>query len=417
MRRSVLAIDSSVLTIEAGTPDPSDVVIVERKGWGHPDTLADHLAERLSRAYARYTLKRFGAVLHHNFDKLALLGGASEVRYGRGRMLQPVRVLVNGRAAETCGDQEVPVRELVEETVTGFFAERLPELVGHLTVEHNITANPSPGAVATGDEPSDRAVWFRPRSVGDLRERRTRLANDTSLGTGWAPEHPVEAFVRDLTDHLSRPGRFAAAHPWLGSDVKVMAHAVPDTLDVVLCLPQKCAHVPDRATYLDHCDTVLTECRRLAVDRLPGVTPTFQVNLRDLPDRDELYLTYTGSSIESGDEGVVGRGNRITGLITPLRPMNVEGVAGKNPVYHVGKLYNIAAQRMAAELFHATGQHAEVHLISATGQRLDRPWRILVRLAAESADGDKVVATVRRTLDAFPQITTEILATDLLFRR
>lgn len=417
MRRSVLTIDSSILTIEAGTTEPSNVVIVERKGWGHPDTLADHLAERLSRAYSTYTRDRFGAVLHHNFDKLALLGGASEVRYGRGRMREPIRVLVNGRAAPACGDEEVPVADLVDQTVRDFFAERLPELAGHLSIEHNITANPSPGAVITGDEPSDRAVWFRPRSVGDLRERRTPLANDTSLGTGWAPEHPVEAFVRDLADHLSRPDRFAATNPWLGSDVKVMAHAAANELDMVLCVPQKCTHVPDRATYLDHCDAVLAECHRLAADRLPGLTATFRLNVRDLPDRDELYLTYTGSSIESGDEGVVGRGNRITGLITPLRPMNVEGVAGKNPVYHVGKLYNVAAQRIAAELSDVTGQHAEVHLISATGQRLDRPWRILVRLAAGSVDDDKVAATVRQTLDAFPEMTAEILATDLLVRQ
>jgi len=33
-----------------------NVEIIERKGWGHPDKLADDLAEELSRAYARYTL-------------------------------------------------------------------------------------------------------------------------------------------------------------------------------------------------------------------------------------------------------------------------------------------------------------------------------------------------------------------------
>ena len=78
------------------------------------------------------------------------------------------------------------------------------------------------------------------------------------------------------------------------------------------------------------------------------MTARFRLNARDVPEKDELYLTYTGSSIESGDEGVVGRGNRVNGLITPLRPMNLEGANGKNPVYHVGKLYNIAAQRLAA---------------------------------------------------------------------
>ena len=67
------------------------------------------------------------------------------------------------------------------------------------------------------------------------------------------------------------------------------------------------------------------------------------INTRDDAARQELYLTAIGSSIESGDEGVVGRGNRANGLISMLRPMSVEGVSGKNPVYHVGKLYNLAA--------------------------------------------------------------------------
>jgi S-adenosylmethionine synthetase len=82
MNRSSMTIGHSRVVIETGTPRPDTTTIVERKGVGHPDTLADHLAERLSQAYSSYTLERFGAVLHHNFDKLALLGGASEVRYG-----------------------------------------------------------------------------------------------------------------------------------------------------------------------------------------------------------------------------------------------------------------------------------------------------------------------------------------------
>jgi S-adenosylmethionine synthetase len=69
----------------------------------------------------------------------------------------------------------------------------------------------------------------------------------------------------------------------------------------------------------------------MAAEGLGDVPVRFRINMRDIPAQDELYLTYTGSSIESGDEGVVGRGNRVTGLITPLRPMNIEGAIGKNP--------------------------------------------------------------------------------------
>lgn len=414
MRREFGALDGSDLVVERGIAPPSDLVIVERKGWGHPDTLADHLAERLSRVYAQYTLERFGAVLHHNFDKLGLLGGASEVRYGAGRMVAPVRVLVNGRATRSCGGETIPVDELIQHEVVAYVRERLPELDGHVSIELNVTSNSSPGAVITGDGSSERKRWFAPASADDLRERKQLFANDTSLGTGWAPENRVESFVRTLVDHLSGPEGFRVDRPWCGSDVKVMAHALAEDLDVVLAVPQKCAHVGSRAAYLANAETVLAECERLAARDLPDVHTRFQLNARDIPEGDELYLTYTGSSIESGDEGVVGRGNRVNGLITPLRPMNVEGANGKNPVYHVGKLYNVAAQRIARRLHEKTGAYAEVHLISATGRRLDRPWRIVVRLAEDGDElaDDKLRALLLKTLDAFPTLTEEIIFGD-----
>jgi S-adenosylmethionine synthetase len=41
---------------------PSAIEVIERKGWGHPDTLADHLAERLSQVYSVFTQDEFGCV-------------------------------------------------------------------------------------------------------------------------------------------------------------------------------------------------------------------------------------------------------------------------------------------------------------------------------------------------------------------
>jgi S-adenosylmethionine synthetase len=371
--------------------------------------MADHLAEALSRVYSSYTLKRFGAVLHHNFDKLALLGGASEVCYGGGRMTAPVRVLVNGRAARRIGDVTVPVEDLVDTTVREFFRERLPEVVDHLAVEFNVTENPSPGAVLTRGRIPERSLWFAPRDVGDLRERRVLLANDTSLGTGWAPRNPFEELVRELSDVFSAPGDFTRAHPWCGGDVKVMGYWDGEHADLVLCVPQRSCHVATRADYLHNLETVRAECHRLLALRLPGTAVDVRLNARDIPSRDELYLTYTGSSIESGDEGVVGRGNRVNGLITPLRPMNVEGANGKNPVYHVGKLYNLAADRLAHRLHEETGGYAEVHLVSTTGQPLDQPGRVLVRLSAPAPQLDKVQALVEEALGSLSDLTDEIV--------
>ncbi|TGT59760.1 methionine adenosyltransferase, partial [Mesorhizobium sp. M2E.F.Ca.ET.166.01.1.1] len=71
------------------------------------------------------------------------------------------------------------------------------------------------------------------------------------------------------------------------------------------------------------------------------------VNAADGASQGALYLTVTGTSAEAGDDGQVGRGNRVNGLITPCRPMSLEAAAGKNPVSHVGKIYNIAARDIA----------------------------------------------------------------------
>lgn len=196
--------------------------------------------------------------------------------------------------------------------------------------------------------------------------------------------------------------------------MKVMAYADTDEIDLVACVPQKCGYVLSREVYLTNQNQVLDECRRFARERFPTTKIRIRLNNRDIPDRDELYLTYTGSSIESGDEGVVGRGNRVNGLITPLRPMNMEGANGKNPVYHAGKLYNLAAHRLAQRLHATTGEYAEVHLISATGDRLDRPWRVLVQLATTSSVTDEVIALIREAIDGFPTLTKEIIDSGVL---
>ena len=61
------------------------VEIVERKGIGHPDSLCDGIAERISVEYTRWCQENLGAQLHHNFDKVQLVAGEVEVRYGGGQ--------------------------------------------------------------------------------------------------------------------------------------------------------------------------------------------------------------------------------------------------------------------------------------------------------------------------------------------
>jgi S-adenosylmethionine synthetase len=107
------------------------------------------------------------------------------------------------------------------------------------------------------------------------------------------------------------------------------------------------------------------------------------VNCADDVAAGSVYLTVTGTSAESGDDGEVGRGNRANGLITPGRPMSLEAVAGKNPVTHVGKIYNAAARDIAQALVTALPQIGRAHclLVSRIGAPVTEPAIVEIRLA------------------------------------
>jgi S-adenosylmethionine synthetase len=57
--------------------------------------------------------------------------------------------------------------------------------------------------------------------------------------------------------------------------------------------------------------------------------------------------------------------------------MSLEAVCGKNPINHVGKLYNIMSTEMAREIF-KRGQgdivEAQVRLLSQIGRPITDPW-------------------------------------------
>jgi S-adenosylmethionine synthetase len=87
-------------------------------------------------------------------------------------------------------------------------------------------------------------------------------------------------------------------------------------------------------------------------------------------------------------------------LITPYRPLTLEAAAGKNPVAHLGKLYQIAARRIAEALV-AEGngiRAAECFLASQIGRPVRDPQIADVRLLLEErcspADGAPRVRTV-----------------------
>ena len=399
--------DTSLVVGRDPAPPPGEgpVEVVERKGLGHPDTLCDGVAEAVSRALSRHYLARFDTVLHHNVDKVLLVGGQSRPAFGGGEVVEPMTVVLAGRATFEAKGETIPVAELAEDATRGWLSEHLHALdpVRHLRVEVRL----KPGSADLVD------LFLRAAATGRF------LANDTSIGVGFFPLSPLERAVRRIGETLTAP-ETRAAHPELGEDTKLMAVRQGDTVELTVAAAFVDRWLADLADYRRRREDLLAWVDTLAGGVLGGPVAA-TVNAADDLESGSVFLTVTGTSAEAGDDGEAGRGNRAGGLITPYRPMTLESVAGKNPVSHVGKIYNVAAGRMAHQLVNRVPGIAEAScvLVSRIGEPVDTPQLLHLRVReAEGADPDRVVAAAgdvaRSLLADLPSLWAGILDAPLL---
>lgn len=354
------------LSLTASPYGELPVEIVERKGIGHPDTICDALAEELSRALCQFYLKKFGFILHHNVDKVLLRGGSSKAVFNGGDVLAPIEIYMAGRATFEYKGIEVPVDELVESSCRNWLESHISALdtSQHVTI-HNLIR---PGS-------SDLVELY-------LRQQQTgvALANDTSCGVGYAPLSELEQVVLEV-EHTLNSAAIKSQHPEIGSDIKVMGVRRHHHLDLTIA----CAYIDRYITDINDYQDKKSQLSRLVetiAAKHTEMAVTIAVNSADDIAAQSVYLTVTGTSAESGDDGEVGRGNRVNGLISPYRPMNMEAAAGKNPVTHVGKLYNILAQMIASEI---VGQLSGVeecycYLVSQIGSPINEPKVVDLKL-------------------------------------
>lgn len=386
-----------------------DFEIVEKKCVGHPDTLADGLAEYLSQQYALYTKEKFGVILHHNFDKVGLLGGASYVKFGEGFLTSPIRVLLNGRASTKFADCNIPVNELLTNWSREFLKEKLPllDVEKDIVFLYNLSNQSSPGKTEEKQRVAGtRKFWFEPRGIFDLQEQQKLFSNDTSLGVGYYPYSTLEKIVDAIAYKLTEDN-FKYKNPWIGTDIKIMGYRNKDIVNITLCVPQISRYVYSDIMYKNNLKLVHKIVESTIKEY--GISEfKIDINTRDDFDKSELYLTAIGSSIESGDEGLVGRGNRINGLIAPMRPMSMEGAAGKNPVYHIGKVYHVTANLMSKKIFDELGIPNEVFLVSQSGRDLFDPWIVHVNVTKD-VNENMIRKIVEDSLKEIPNITEGIL--------
>jgi S-adenosylmethionine synthetase len=337
-----------------------EVEVVERKGKGHPDSLIDGASEAVSLGLSQYYLEHFGAILHHNVDKGLLVGGKAKARFGGGTVLQPIYVLVAGRATDYVPHagkhHRVPVDSIARRSIEEF----LKETVRYLDVKKHVKIE----TIIKQGSPDLVSVF--------LRKKDMPVSNDTSIGVGFAPLSPTEDLVLGIENLLNSP-TFKKRYPEVGEDIKVMGFRRKNHLDITVAAATVSPLIPDASHY----ESVMAEVRE-AANKLASKSPlnvSVKINAGDDPRRGSYYLTVTGTSAEQGDDGNTGRGNRVNGLISPMRQYSMEATAGKNPVNHTGKLFNALAIVSAAKIAKEVPGVKEVYVrvLSRIGAPIDQP--------------------------------------------
>jgi S-adenosylmethionine synthetase len=401
-----VTLTSDIFVLCGEIPEPSlrTVETVERKGVGHPDSMADLLAETFCYRYARHCLEAFGFVPNHSADKTTLVGADATVRLGGYTINEPIHAYLFGKVTRAVGGVSIPVEEM--------FAEAAGDVLVASTRYPRVAEHVLPHVQTVVGNPIDHHPgYYNPESRDQLRSIITteRLSNDTVACAGSARRTPVETLVFELEQFVQGPG-LTARVAGTGSDVKVLATRVDQRVDVTVCIPFH----PEAVTAWDDYDRYLDTVRSVVLEYLDAHAGKYDIRLhlnqRDVPGRG--YLAPFGTCLGKGDSGAVGRGNRYNGLISLSRPTAVEAPAGKNLMHHTGKIYSILSQRIADDIAERFDLDSEVTITARVGARLDEPAGVFVNLMAKAAPVEEIRDVIRAHIHDIDAVTNSLLAQD-----
>jgi S-adenosylmethionine synthetase len=337
------------------------------------------MMEAVSIALSREYVRKFGAILHHNIDKGLLAAGRVEKLFGGGRVLAPMELTIGDRATFEAGGKKVRVADIAIDAVKAWLRAnmRFVDPERHLTYRV---------VLAQGSE-----------ELTDIFSRSGKVlgANDTSAAVGYYPLSPTEEAVLALERHLNSRA-FKKRFPESGEDIKVMGLRTSRDLDLTVAMPLISRFVWNEKSYFERKAVLQKEMEKFT-QKLEGFRKVqVHFNTLDQPGRglNGVYLSLLGTSAEDADSGQVGRGNRVNGLISLNRPMGTEAAAGKNPVSHVGKIYNVLAHRIAKKVYRDIEGVREVYvlMLSRIGTPISEPQVATVQIMMKDGKSVRPVA-------------------------
>ncbi len=340
---------------------------VERKGIGHPDTICDLVMDQISVELSKLYLKETGAIQHHNMDKSMLVAGQTENKFGGGKVTKPMKFVIGDRATFEAKGKKLLIEDLAVTTAKSWFENNL-RYVQDEHIQYQLEIGTSSQELCSIFKTSESFV-----------------ANDTSTLVGYAPFTKTESAVLETEQYINSK-KFKTEFPESGEDVKVMGFRKKNDLEVTIAIAFVDSYVNSEAHYF----TRKNEMKQ-SIDEFHkgGDFDKVNISINNLDSKNKgfegLYLTVLGTSADSADSGQVGRGNMVNRVISPCRPAGAEAIAGKNPVSHIGKIYNAMSFKLAEQIHNDLPDiEVLVWMYNVIGKPVNEPQAIVVQPISEN---------------------------------
>ncbi len=396
-----------MITIDYKKNKEQNFELVERKGRGHPDTICDAIAEYCSRYYSQYFYNKYGKYAHHWFDKVMLIGGQSEINYGNGKLTIPYKVIVAGKCVRTFMGENVPLIDIftkaaviVLNSVLYDFDKKRDLIVIDETVDFQGS--------------SREKGRYRPAELKNLIDpnSKDKISNDCNILCSYGPFSNLEKIVLQVEKHFSDP-TYRKKHPEIGSDIKLVGIRNYDKYKLLCNIPFIADFIDNYEKYANLSKEIVHEITMMIQD-LYNIDCEVVFNPSDRENKP--YLTSKGSAADTGDVGVVGRGNRINGLISPMKCMSIEAPSGKNPIDHTGKLYGLLAKRIVERIISRLDVSVEVWVYVCKSTPIDSPDEIMVNIYNDKLSVDeenKIRESIKDELSNIYQYSNDFIFSDI----
>jgi S-adenosylmethionine synthetase len=298
--------------------------------------------------------------MHHNIDKSLLVAGEVERKFGGGFVKVPMLLVFGDRATFEVGNISVPVNEIAIQSAREWINKNLRFVDSDKHIKYQVELKKGSSELT------------------DIFKRKGRVlgANDTSAAVGYAPMTETEKIVLETERYLNSK-KFKKEFPMSGEDIKVMGYRKNGDLTLTIAMAFVDRFIDSEETYFKKKKEILEATKQFVSKKTDFKRINIDINTLDKRGRGMggIYLTVLGTSAEDADCGQVGRGNRVNGIIPLNRPVSSEAAAGKNPVSHVGKIYNVLSYKIAEKIYKNVPNIKEVYvwLLSQIGKPIDQP--------------------------------------------